>query len=91
MGKVFKAIGKIISSPFKILKNIVDPPEAKVVQQTAEPTAQAAPTAAPTANQQETGVDTTGMTLKRKAKGKRALMISPANTGSGTNGTGLNL
>lgn len=39
----------------------------------------------------ETGVDTTGETLKRKARGKKGLMINPTNTGGGSSGTGLNI
>ena len=50
--------------------------------------------AAPTVdNSPQTGVDTTGMELKRKAKGKRGLMIQPTKTtgGGSSGGTGLNI
>lgn len=42
---------------------------------------------------QETGVDTTGQKLKRKARGKKGLTIQPNNvTGGGSvGGTGLNI
>lgn len=43
--------------------------------------------------QQEIGVDTTGNVIKRKAKGKKGLMIQPTNTtgGGSVGGTGLNI
>lgn len=50
--------------------------------------------AAPEAEvKQETGVDTTGQKLKRKARGKKGLTIQPNNvTGGGSvGGTGLNI
>ena len=59
-----------------------------------ETPAQAAPdVTAPTSNQ-ESAVDSNGESLKRKAKGKRGLMINAASnsTGGGTSGgTGLNI
>mgnify|MGYP005838153939 CR=1 FL=1 len=39
----------------------------------------------------DTEVDTNGITLKRKSKGKKGLMIEATNVGSGANGTGLNI
>ena len=64
-------------------------PKAPTVQ---TPKAAAQPAvSAPTAdNKQETGVDTTGQTLKRKAKGKKGLMINTSGGGS-AGGTGLNI
>lgn len=91
MGSIFKSIGKIISAPFQVVKNLVDPQKAAAQNVEQTPQAQAAPQAAPQDTTQQTGVDTTGMTLKRKAKGKRSLMINPSNTGGGTDGTGLNI
>lgn len=42
---------------------------------------------------QETGVDAIGKAIKRKAKGKKGLMIQPTNTtgGGSVGGTGLNI
>ena len=67
-------------------------PKVSVPKQ--ETPAQPAPdVAAPTSNQ-ESAVDSTGESLKRKSKGKRGLMINTASnsTGGGTSGgTGLNI
>ena len=67
-------------------------PKVSVPKQ--ETPAQAAPdVTAPTSNQ-ESAVDSSGESLKRKAKGKRGLMINSASnsTGGGTSGgTGLNI
>lgn len=57
------------------------------------PAQPAADVSAPTSNQ-ESAVDSSGESLKRKAKGKRGLMINSASnsTGGGTSGgTGLNI
>lgn len=56
----------------------------------------AAPAAAVSApdSKQETGVDSTGETLKRKARGKKGLMINAVSNTSGggsAGGTGLNI
>lgn len=53
------------------------------------PGAAAAPAA--DAKKQETGLDTTGASLKRKANGKKSLMIATNTTGGGSTGTGLNI
>lgn len=88
MGRLLKNIGNIISAPFQALKNIVSP-QAPKVEQVVTPTP--APMAAPVSA--ETGVDTTGKQLQRKAKGKKGLMISnnPTSSGGGVGGTGLNI
>ena len=59
-----------------------------------ETPAQPAPDAPTPTSTQESAVDSTGESLKRKAKGKRGLMIASASnsTGGGTSGgTGLNI
>lgn len=59
-----------------------------------ETPAQPAPDAPTPTSKQESAVDSTGESLKRKAKGKRGLMINTASnsTGGGTSGgTGLNI
>ena len=61
-------------------------PKAPTMRPEAQP-AVSAPTAD---NKQETGVDTAGQTLKRKAKGKKGLMIDTSGGGS-AGGTGLNI
>ena len=63
------------------------------VQKQEAPAPAAAPVSDPTAKQ-DTAVDTNGDTLKRKAKGKKGLMINGGanSTGGGTyGGTGLNI
>lgn len=69
-----------------LLKKAITPKAPKVQTPAAQP-AVSAPTAD---NKQETGVDTTGQTLKRKAKGKKGLMINTSGGGS-AGGTGLNI
>lgn len=86
MGGVLGFIAKAF-----VAKKAVDSIKPDVPKQEAPATpAVNAPT--PEANA-ETGVDTTGMELKRKAKGKKGLMIQPTNTSGGgsTGGTGLNI
>ena len=70
-----------------LLKKAITPKAPTVQTQTAAQPAVSAPTAD---NKQETGVDTTGQTLKRKAKGKKGLMINTSGGGS-AGGTGLNI
>ena len=69
-----------------LLKKAITP-NAPTVQTPAAQPAVSAPTAD---NKQETGVDTTGQTLKRKANGKKGLMINTSGGGS-AGGTGLNI
>lgn len=74
----------------KIFSPKVSVPKQETPAQPAQP---AADVSAPTSNQ-ESAVDSSGESLKRKAKGKRGLMISSASnsTGGGTSGgTGLNI
>ena len=94
MGFVAKAVGGFLGKALfgwgasKVVKKVLTP-EVTVPKQEMPLPAQPAPPAPP---QQETGVDTTGMQIKRKAKGKRGLMIQPTNTtGGGSVGTGLNI
>lgn len=74
------------------VKKAIDTPKVETpTQQTA-----ATPAAAVMApdSKQETGVDSTGETLKRKARGKKGLMINAGSNTSGggsTGGTGLNI
>lgn len=66
-----------------LLKKAITPKAPK-------PPAQPAVSAPTADNKQETGVDTTVQTLKRKAKGKKGLMINTTEGGS-AGGTGLNI
>lgn len=73
-----------------LLKKAITPKAPTVQTPEAQPAAQPAVSAPTADNKQETGVDTTGQTLKRKAKGKKGLMINTSGGGS-AGGTGLNI
>jgi len=53
------------------------------------PAAPAAP--APTTDTQQTGVETTSASLRRKARGKRGLTIQLGSSTGSSGGTGLNI
>lgn len=87
MGSVFSWVAGALFG-----KRMIDSMKPSVPKQDI-PATPAVPAPTVTSNQ-ETGVDTTGQQIKRKAKGKRGLMIQPTNTGgsaTGIGGTGLNL
>lgn len=85
MGGVLGWVGGLFAA-----KKAADAMKPNIKQETPATPAVAAPN--PDV-QQETGVDTTGEAIKRKAKGKRGLMIQPTNTtgGGSVGGTGLNI
>lgn len=86
MGGVLGLVAKVFAA-----KKAVDSMKPDIPKQE---TPAAPAVAAPNVdNSPQTGVDTTGMELKRKAKGKRGLMIQPTNTtgGGSSSGTGLNI
>ena len=84
MGKV----GKFISSPFRAIFGAGDRPTT-VQQSTA---AMAAPAAADAQNN-DTNIDTDATKRKKKAMGKKSLMIGAGSdsVGGGTTGTVLNI
>lgn len=86
MGFIAPIVGAIAGG--KAIKKALTPNVPKV-----ETSAQPAAAAASPEIKQETGVDTTGETLKRRARGKKGLMINPTNTSGGgsAGGTGLNI
>ena len=97
MGFVSKAVGGFLGKALfgwgasKVVKKVLTP-KITVPRQEIDIPAPPAPPAPVAIPQQETGVDKTGMQIKRKAKGKRGLMIQPTNTtGGGSVGTGLNI
>lgn len=89
MGFVAPLVGGVLAS--KAIKKAVTPSSSSTNTTTTAATPAVA--AATPEGKQDTGVDTTGESLKRKAKGKKGLMINASNTtgGGSTGGTGLNL
>lgn len=95
MGGIGHAISKVVSAPFKAIGHLFGSRTSTAsVPQSAGAAAAAAP-AAPAADAQnnDTNVDTEATKRKKKAMGKKSLMIGNASdsAGGGTTGTGLNL
>lgn len=86
MGSVLGLVASVFAGKKAIdsLKPKVENPDTPATPAVAAPDAEV---------KRETGVDTTGRKLKRKARGKKGLIIQPNNlTGGGTvGGTGLNI
>lgn len=91
MGGVGHAIGKVISAPFKAVGKLfgAKTSTASVTQSTGA----AAASPAADAQNNDTNVDTDATKRKKKAMGKKSLMIGNGadSAGGGTTGTGLNL
>lgn len=96
MGGIGHAIGKVVSAPFRAIGHLFGArtSTASVTQSAGAAAAPAAP-AAPAADAQnnDTNVDTDATKRKKKAMGKKSLMIGNGSdsAGGGTTGTGLNL
>lgn len=91
MGGIGHAIGKVISAPFRAVGKLFGARTSTAsVTQSAGASA-----AAPAADAQnnDTNVDTDATKRKKKAAGKKSLMIGNGSdvAGGGTTGTGLNL
>lgn len=97
MGGIGHAIGKVISAPFRAVGKLfgAKTSTASVTQSGgATPATPATPAAAAAdAQNNDTNVDTAATKRKRKAAGKKSLMIGKGSdeAGGGTTGTGLNL
>lgn len=93
MGGVGHAIGKVISAPFRAVGKLFGArtSTASVNQSAGAAAAPAAPAA--DAQNNDTNVDTNATKRKKKAMGKKSLMIGNGSdsAGGGTTGTGLNL
>lgn len=92
MGGIGHAIGKVISAPFRAVGKLFG---ARTSTASVTQSAGAAAAAAPAADAQnnDTNVDTDATKRKKKAAGKKSLMIGNDSdvAGGGTTGTGLNL
>ena len=96
MGGIGHAIGKVISAPFRAVGKLFGARTSTAsVTQSAGAAASPASPAAPAADAQnnDTNVDTDATKRKKKALGKKSLMIGNGSdaSGGGTTGTGLNL
>lgn len=94
MGGIGHAIGKVISAPFRAVGKLFGArtSTASVTQSAGAATGAAAAPAADAQNN-DTNVDTDATKRKKKAMGKKSLMIGNESdaSGGGTTGTGLNL
>ena len=90
MGGIGHAIGKIVSAPFKAVGHLFGAGQKTTVD---TPTAGAAAAPAADAQNKDTNVETYATKRKKKAAGKKSLMIGNGSdaSGGGTTGTGLNL
>ena len=97
MGGIGHAIGKVISAPFHAVGKLFGArtSTASVTQSAGAGAGAGAGAAAPAADAQnnDTNVDTNATKRKKKAMGKKSLMIGNESdaSGGGTTGTGLNL
>lgn len=91
MGGIGHAIGRVISAPFRAVGKLFGAGQIQPTAETSTAGAAAAPAADPTNN--DTNVDTEATKRKKKAMGKKSLMIGNGSdaAGGGTTGTGLNL
>lgn len=90
MGGIGHAVGKIVSAPFKAVGHLFGAGQRTTGE---TPTAGAAAAPAADAQNNDTNVDTDATKRKKKAMGKKSLMIGNGSdvSGGGTTGTGLNL
>ena len=91
MGGIGHAIGKVVSAPFRAIGHLFGA-RTSTASVTQSAGAEVAPAAADAQNN-DTNVDTDATKRKKKAVGKKSLMIgnSSNSAGGGTTGTGLNL
>lgn len=89
MGGIGHAVGRIISAPFRAIGSLFGARTPNITQQTSG--ASAAPGV--DAHNNENNVDSESTKRKKKALGKKSLMIGNGSdsAGGGTTGTGLNL
>ena len=90
MGGIGHAIGKVVSAPFRAVGKLFGARQNAFVE---TPTAGAAAAPAADAQNNDTNVETDATKRKKKAAGKKSLMIGNGSDafGGGTTGTGLNL